>query len=126
MVHALENIHAVLDPGAVVVDTQPVSSRPPVVVEERMLGTLDMRPWLETIAAVDALVSQSVAQGLFEQVHEQRFLVTDTFDDGTECAQVVGDWEGTRLPAELARRLESVTSPVKVRQDVRLRLLRRV
>jgi hypothetical protein len=125
VVHALRNIHAVLEARGLLVDTQPVSRRPAVLVEDRTIGTLDMRPWLETIAAVDALFAQSVARELFEQEHEQRFLVTDAFDDGSECVETVSAWQGTHVPEELARRLESATSQVRVHQVVRLRLMRR-
>ena len=52
MVDALERIHAALDEGGVVVDTQPVSPSPPVVGEDGPLGALDMSEWAKTIAAV--------------------------------------------------------------------------
>ena len=53
VVHALQNIHATLAPGALLVDTQPVSARPRVASDGVSLGSLDMRDWLETIQAVD-------------------------------------------------------------------------
>jgi hypothetical protein len=55
-VHALHNIHVALVPDGIVVDTQPISARPPVSADGIVLGALDMGAWLETIQAVDELV----------------------------------------------------------------------
>jgi hypothetical protein len=83
-VHALRNIHAALAPDGIIVDTQPVSARPTVTSEAAKLGTLDMRDWIATIHAVDELVAQTIAGGLYELRHESRFVVTDTYDNGPE------------------------------------------
>jgi len=124
-VHALHNIQAALVPEAVVVDTQPVSARPPVAVDGVTVGTLDLRDWYETIQAVDELVAETIAGGLFELQHESRFVVTDSFADGPECLETVRVWRGTRVPADVLTRLATTSVRVTVEQDVRLRLLRR-
>ena len=123
--HALHNIHAALVPEAILVDTQPVSARPPVAADGATLGTLDMRDWHETIQAVDELIAETIADGLFELQHESRFVVTDSFDDGPECLETVRGWRGTRVPDDVLTRLATTTVRVTVEQDVRLRLLRR-
>jgi hypothetical protein len=125
-VHALHNIHAALNPDGTLVDTQPVSAHPPVTIDGVTLGTLDMREWLETIQAVDECLDETIGAGLYELQHESRFVVTDTYDDGPECLEIVGGWRGTRLPEDLATRLAATMSPVTVQQEVRMRLLRRV
>jgi hypothetical protein len=124
-VHALRNIHDALGHDGLVVDTQPVSPRPPVASNSGKLGTLDMREWLDTIHAVDERVAETIAGGLYELQHEQRFIVTDTYDDGAECLEIVGDWRGTRVPPGVSERLVASTQRVTVQQEVRLRLLRR-
>jgi hypothetical protein len=123
-VHALHNIHAALAPDAILVDTQPVSARPPVTVEGVSLGTLDMRDWLDTIQAVDELFAETIGAGLYALEHESRFVVTDTYDNGAECLEIVGSWRGTRVPGSVSTNLEKTTSRVTVQQEVRLRLLR--
>ncbi|MDQ2942327.1 MAG: hypothetical protein M3R21_01500 [Candidatus Dormibacteraeota bacterium] len=123
--HVLHNIHAALTPDGILVDTQPVSARPPVASDGGKLGTLDMRDWLDTIHAVDELVGETIAGGLYELQHESRFVVTDTYDNGPECLEIVGDWRGTRVPPGVSERLAAATPPVTVEQEVRLRLLRR-
>jgi hypothetical protein len=124
-VHALHNIHAALVPDAILVDTQPVSAGPPVATDGITLGTLDMRDWHDTIKAVDELVAETIADGLYELQHESRFVVTDSFDNGPECFETVRGWRGTRVPDNVSTRLASTTVRVTVQQDVRLRLLRR-
>ena len=84
--HALHNIHAALAPDAILVDTQPLGERPSVAAGGAELGTLDMREWLETVSAVDALFAETIAAGLYELWHEERISVTDTFDTGPDAS----------------------------------------
>jgi hypothetical protein len=123
-VHALHRIHAVLEPGGLVVDTQPVSARPPVQAGNAELGALDMRDWRATIDAVDGLVGHVIAEGLFALESESSFAVTDEFDDGAELVDEVSGWQGTRIPDQLARRAVDAAPPLAVHQEVRMRLLR--
>jgi hypothetical protein len=124
-VHALHNIHAALLPDGILVDTQPVSASPPVALADGELGSLDMHEWLDTIHAVDERFAETIAAGLYELEHESRFIVTDTYDNGPECLDIVSGWRGTRVPLGLSQRLSAATSPVSVQQEVRLQLLRR-
>jgi hypothetical protein len=124
-VHALHNIHAALAADGILVDTQPVSAQPPVASDSGRLGTLDMHDWFATIQAVDERFAQTIAGGLYELEHESRFVVTDTYDNGPECLEIVAGWRGTRVPPAVSQRLAVATRAVTVEQEVRLRLLRR-
>jgi len=124
-VHALRTIHGTLVPNGLLVDTQPISARPRVVAGGAELGALDMDEWIETIHAVDERVDETVAAGLYELTGEREFAVTSIFDDGPDCLRGVGAWDGTRVPAPLADRLEAMPDEVAVEQLVRLRVLRR-
>jgi hypothetical protein len=124
-VHALHKIHEALAPDAILVDTQPVSGRP-TVADGVTIGTLDMSEWLDTIQAVDERTAETIGAGLYELQREQRFVVTDRYDNGPECLEHVGDWRGATVPHALSLRLGGVTSPIAVQQQVRLRLLRRL
>ncbi len=123
--NALRRIHTSLVPGGLVVDTQPVSPRPPVEAAERELGTLDMRPWRRTVDAVDRLVAQTIEDGLYVLDGQHRFVVADTFDNGAELVETVSGWRGTRISAALAKRVAAAAPPMRVYQEVRLRLMRR-
>ena len=125
VVHALRRIHAALVPSGVLVDTQPVSARPPVISNGVRLGTLDMREWVDTVEAVDRLVAETIDAGLYALEHEQHLLVTDTYDDGPELVETVRDWQGTRISRGLEARVAAARPPLTLEQEVRLRLLRR-
>ena len=83
-----------------------------------------MRDWRQTIDAVDARVAQAIDAGLFAVDGERMVEVPDEFDSGPEFLEVVGGWQGTRIPASVAERAAAARPPVRVIQDVRLRLLR--
>ena len=123
--HALRNIHAALAPDGILVDTQPVSASPPVMMDGGELGTLDMHEWLDTIHAVDERFAETIAAGLYELEHESLFVVTDNYDNGPECLDIASGWRGTRVSLDVSQQLAAATSRVSVQQEVRLRLLRR-
>jgi hypothetical protein len=125
VVDALTRIHAALVPGGVLVDTQPVSLRLPVTLDDEPIGELEDDEWLETVAAVDAEIEKAVAAGLFEPGHEERYHVVHEFGSGDECLEVVGTWGGTHIPPEVAARLEHSPARTTVEHDVRLRLFSR-
>jgi hypothetical protein len=122
-VNVLHTIHRALTPDGILVDTQPISARPPVSANGVELGTLDMREWLETIDAVDELIVSTITSGLYDLQHERRLVVTDTYDSGAEFLETVGTWVGTRIPDRLARSARAAEPPITVRQEVRLRVL---
>jgi hypothetical protein len=124
-VHALRNIHAALAADGILVDTQPVSASPPVASDGGELGSLDMHEWLDTIHAIDERFAETIAAGLYELQHESWFGVTDTFDNGPECLDIVSGWRGTRVSLGVSQELAAATSRASVQQEVRLRLLRR-
>lgn len=125
MVDVLTRIHAALVPGGVLVDTQPVAPVLPVALDGEPIGELDDERWLETVAAVDAETDLTVAAGLFELRHEERYSVVHEFGSGEECLEVVGSWAGTDVPAEVASRLRRGSESVTVEQLTRLRVFDR-
>lgn len=123
--HALRNIHAALVLDGLLVDTQPIGSRPRVAADGAELGTLDLCEWIETIHAVDERVDEAIAAGLYEKTDEQTLVIRSTFEDGPDCLEITGTWQGTCVPKPLADRLAAIRDPVTVDQQVRLRVLRR-
>jgi hypothetical protein len=123
-VNALRKIHGALVAGGVVIDTQPVSRHPPVETDAGELGTLDMSEWARTIEEVDRLTERTVNAGLFTVVDQRRFSVTDHFDTGAEAVAEVREWAGTHVDPALAERIASAKLPVRVHQQVRLRVLK--
>jgi hypothetical protein len=124
VVHALRRIHAALLPGGLVVDSQPVSPEPPVEAADGGLGRLDMREWRETIDAVDERVAEAIGLGLFAIESEHTITVPDEFESGAEFIEVVGAWRGTRIPPPVAARATAARPPIRVPQEIRLRIVR--
>jgi hypothetical protein len=124
-VHALCNIHSALVPDGLLVDTQPISAHPRVTASGDELGALDMREWIKTIQAVDERVNETISTGLYDVTDERELVVTSIFDDGPDCLEIAGAWRGTRVPQPLADRLAVMRDQVTLKQQVRLRLLRR-
>jgi hypothetical protein len=124
VVDALERIHAALDDdGGVVVDTQPVSPRPPVLAKERMLGTLDLREWADMVASTDAEVMKTVDAGRFSVVADRHIVVSDFYDDLAELIDEAAGWAGTTVPRTLTRQVDATSGEVRLDQDVRIRVL---
>lgn len=105
------------------IDTQPLSPRPPVFAAGEPIGSLDMREWARTIAAVDAEIERALAYGLFSLEMEQRIVVTDSFDSGVECLEKVREWAGTKVPKALEAAFQGAHPPVSLEQEVRVRVL---
>jgi hypothetical protein len=124
VVHALRNLRAALRPGGVVLDTQPLSPRPPIVGEAGEIGTLDMTEWAGIVGDVDDRVAAAVAEGLFAIEDERRFTVTDEYDDGAEFVSHASGWVGTRIDRDVERRAARERGPVLLHQEIRLRVLR--
>jgi hypothetical protein len=124
-VHALRNIHAVLVPNGLLVDTQPISAQPRVTADDAELGALDMREWVETIHAVDQRVNETIVAGLYELTAERELVVTSTFDDGQDCIEIAQGWQGTQVPRPLTDRLAAIRDHVALEQRVRLRAFQR-
>jgi hypothetical protein len=83
-----------------------------------------MREWRATIDAVDARTAEAIRLGLFFVESEHTITVPDEFDSGAEFIEVVSGWRGTRIPPPVAARAKDARTPVRVLQEVRLRLLR--
>jgi hypothetical protein len=123
-VNALRKIHEALIVGGLLIDTQPVSPQPPVESDSREIGTLDMSEWARTIDEIDGRLQQTIRDGLFAIVDQHKLTVTDQFDTGRELVEGASEWAGTRITPLLAEQIARESQPVRVHQEVRLRVFR--
>jgi hypothetical protein len=123
-VNALRQIHAALVTGGRLVDTQPVGVHPRIETGGATLGTLDMTEWARTIVAIDQRFEEAIDAGLFGLEQERQFIVTDEYDDGPEFVAETREWQGTHIDAGFAHQLAREQRPVRLHQEIRLRVLR--
>jgi hypothetical protein len=121
-VNALRKIHEALTVGGLLIDTQPVSPEPAVESDSNEIGRLDMSEWARTIDEIDTLIHQTIRDGLFALVDHHDLTVTDRFDTGRELVEEAREWAGTRIDPLLAEQIARERQPVRVHQEVRLRV----
>jgi len=120
-VHALSNIHKALVPGGILLDMHPV---PPSARAERAgesLGDFDDAEFFEIVAVTEARLEQT---GLYTLESEVEFDWLERFDSAQELLEEVNDWEGCRVPPEVAERLRNAEPPVDIWERVVLRRFR--
>jgi hypothetical protein len=122
-VDALRKIHSALEPGGILVDSQPVAPRAPVYAGQRRLGSVNTREFAATVRAIDAEFDRAIALGLFALDKEESVEVAECFDDGPECADDILDWNGARLSSTLEAAIRRAGGPLAVRLEIRLRIL---
>jgi hypothetical protein len=103
-----------------------VSAQPPAVGSTGVLGRLDMSgDWAETIAAVDARIMETVERRLLSVAADRLVVVIDDYDNGPAFVAETRECAGTRVPRALAHRAKAERGPVRLHQDVRVRVLTR-
>ncbi len=122
--NALRNLHSALVPGGLLLDMQPVGGRVPLEAAGAKLGSVDMREWGRTVAAIARLVDSVLADGLFDDVDERRYDVLETFDDGAELLETVATWDGSTISTALARRVRRASPPFVIVEPVLMRVLK--
>lgn len=122
--NALRNVHAALVPNGVLLDVHPIPPDEQAEAGGRILGRLDESEFLATVAAVEELLDEVVADGLFDPVAETETDVLERFDTAAELLEVVGDREGVSIPARVASRIRQADPPLWLRERLALRTYR--
>ena len=124
--HVLRNVHGALAADGLALDVHPVGLDIPVRARGRGIGFVDASRFARVVDAMDAVVEQTIAEGLFEDVRSLRRHVTERFDDAAEALEHAEGWVNLRLPAAVRRRLrETRERPVELVETIRYRLLRK-
>jgi hypothetical protein len=126
VVHVLRNVHRALGPRGFALDIHPLGQDFPVRAGRRGLGFVDARRFARIVAAMDAVLDRTIAEGLFVDVRSIRRHVAERFDDAAEALEHADGWENLRMPAAVRRRLrETREMPVEFVEAIRYRLLRK-
>lgn len=119
--HALRNVGEALVPGGTLLDMHPI---PPSTRVERLgtsLGDFDDAEFFATVAATEAGLE---ATGLYELEAELEFDWLERYESGVELLADVEEWEGCRIPADVAERVRTAEPPVDIWERVVLRRFR--
>jgi len=120
-VNALHNIHAALVPGGSLIDIHPVPPAEQVEAGGRVLGRIDEDEFFEIVRASEQALQSC---GVFELETAVERDVVERFDTVDEFFEIVGEREGTRIPARLARRVRAASPPIDLRERVVFRRFR--
>jgi hypothetical protein len=120
-VNALRNIHAALVPGGLLVDIHPIPPAEQAEAAGRILGRLDEREFFEIVRSSEQGLESC---GVFELEAGVERDVLERFDTAEEFFEIVGEREGTRIPARLANRIRAASPPIDLRERVVFRRFR--
>jgi hypothetical protein len=110
-----------LVPGGLLVDIHPVPPAEQAEAAGHVLGRLDEREFFEIVRAGEQALASC---GVFELEAEVERDVCERFDTVEEFFEIVGEREGTRIPAQLASRIRAASPPIDLRERVVFRRFR--
>ncbi|MEX2102791.1 MAG: hypothetical protein WD805_02415 [Gaiellaceae bacterium] len=119
--NALRNIHTALVPGGMLVDIHPIPPAEQAEAEGRVLGRIDEREFFGIVGSSEQALESC---GVFELEAGVEHDVVERFDTVEEFFEIVGEREGTRIPARLASRVRASSPPIDLRERVAFRRLR--
>jgi hypothetical protein len=120
-VNALRNIHAALVPGGMLVDIHPIPPAEQAEAAGQILGRLDEREFFGLARSSEQALESC---GVFELEAGVERDVLERFDTVEEFFEIVGEREGTRIPARLASRVRAASPPIDLRERVVFRRFR--
>ena len=113
--HALERIHGTLVPGGLLVDIHPVPPAEQAEAQGRRLGRLDEDEFFGVVGDAERALAGCALFELDEEIERD---VVERFDTIAEFFEIVGDREGVRIPASVARRVRASRPPIDLRERV--------
>ncbi|MBD0330096.1 MAG: hypothetical protein ICV64_08335 [Thermoleophilia bacterium] len=122
VVHALRNVHRMLAPGGLLLESHPLAGGSRVEVDGSTLGALDEREFARELAVMERSLATLVAEGAFAPQAERRFDVAMRFDTASELLAEVVTWRGSTVSARLQRAVKRAEGPFAVRLTTLLRV----
>ena len=113
-------------PGGVVVDLTAVPLNAQVEVNSSVLGELDGSAFFPRAEKATAGLDAFAREGLLLLEGEERLSILVGYPSGRDAIDDVAERTYTRMPAELARRVETIAEPVAIREFSLVRRFRKV
>ena len=113
MVHALREVHRVLQPGGSLIDMRPARENRSVEVDlggtRLHIGEIDSSRSISDLAAADAVLRDAIKSGRFRAEHEVQFVYHTALDTAADLRQYADSLRRSIAPPELLERAESLT-----------------
>jgi len=126
VVDVLRKLLQALIPGGVVVDLTAVPPNAQVEVDGAVLGELDGSAFFPRAEEATAGLHSFAHGGLLLLEGEERLSILVGYPSGRDAVDDVAERTYTRMPAELARRVETIAGPVAIREHSLVRRFRKV
>jgi hypothetical protein len=117
-VHALRNVHEALVPGGTLLDMHPIPPSTRVERDGISLGEFDDAEFMELVAVTEAGLEET---GLYTLEAELEFDWLERYESGEELLEDVKEWEGCRVPRDVAERIRAAEPPLDIWERVVLR-----
>jgi hypothetical protein len=121
VVHALRNVHRMLAPGGLLLESHPLAGGSRVEAGGRVVGSPDERGFARELAAMERSLTSVVAESLFVPREERRFDVAMRFETAGELLAEVVTWRGSTISTRLQRAVKRAEAPFAVRLETLLR-----
>jgi hypothetical protein len=126
-VDALRNVHRMLVPGGVLLESHPLATGSRVEADGRVLGALDEREFARELVVMNRSLGTVVDEGLFTPRDERTYEVTMRFESAVDLLSEVVTWRGSTISTRLQRAVKRADpdAPLALRIDTALRVYAR-
>jgi hypothetical protein len=126
-VHALRNVHRMLVPGGLLLESHPLAGGSRVEAGGRVLGALDEREFARELVVMNRSLGTVVDEGLFTPRDERTYEVTMRFESAVDLLSEVVTWRGSTISTRLQRAVKRADpdAPLALRIDTALRVYAR-
>lgn len=126
VVDVLRKLLRSLVPDGLVVDLLAVPPPEQVEVDGKAIGELDNSEFFARALPAAAGLDDLAAEGVLVHEHEERFPIVIRYSSGAELLEDVAQTEGTRVPADVARRVCPIAGAWGFRSNCLVRRFRRL
>ena len=121
--HALGQMIEAVKPGGLLLDLQVIRPYPPLVLDGRVIATIDAEPLFEGADAATAAVDARIAAGDLVEEAVDEHVIRMHYAGGAELVEDVARSQRRRFADEVVPVVAAIDRPLVVREHCRLRRL---